>query len=285
MNQSPFIKLLCASLVLALSSCANVKGSEEYKTLEGTISQIESDVTALEADLAARRSDSTRLEELEQYQELNRKQFEAVVADPAERQRIVTGWGIDACTRYATAKEQAAGVVEVDYKTNDAYWEKVEELIRGGDSILGDTQVREDDLPGMRAYKAALTATGCARKAINAFYDKCETFDKLVMKKNPESFRGKCVRGTVSIAQFDTNTGPCAFQGYLGGGYDVRAQFGQSLEPENHSTVKECTWTTELVEKNFITFWGWGLGVFTYETSNGGKQTIPAFRLVMYSKG
>lgn len=283
MNQPLFIKLLCASLILALSSCANVKNSEEYKMLEGTISEIESDVTTLGADLAARRSDTTRLEGLKAMREELSNLFVAMVANPAERQRIVTDWGIDACTRYTTARLQAAGVVDTDYKKNYAYWEKVDELSRLGDSILGDTEVRKDDLPGMRAYKSALTATGCVRKADDAFFNKCETFDKLVMKKNPESFKGKCVRGTVRIAQFDSNTGPCAFQGYLGGDYDVRAQFGATLKPENHSKVKECR-ATELVENNFIIFWGWGIGAFTYDTSNGGKQTIPAFFITSYRK-
>jgi hypothetical protein len=282
MNQSPIIKLLCASLVLVLSSCASVKDSEEFKTLDGKVSQLESEISTLEADIDARGAAMTRLGELKEARERLIQRFEAVVADPAERQRIVTGWGIDACTRYTTAKEQAAGVVNLDYKTNDAYWAKVRELARPADQILGNTQVSEDSLPGIKAYAAALAATGCARKAVDAFYDNCETFDKLVMNKNPEAFTGKCVRGTVRIAQFDTNTGPCAFQGYLGGGYDVRAQFGETLDPETHSTVKYCPWTSDLVEDNFITYWAWGLGAFTYDTSNGGKQTIPAFKIVMY---
>jgi hypothetical protein len=279
MNQSPFIRLLCALLVLTLSSCANVRNSEEYKTLEATISQIESDVTTLGADLAARRSGTTNLEALKKYREELRNRFDAVVADSAERQRIVTDFGVEACTRYRTAKEQAVGVVDFDYKANDAYLEKVDELMRPGDSILGDTIVREGDLPGMAAYKTALAATGCAAKAYREFIAKCETFDKRLMNKNPESFKGKCVRGTVRIAQFDSNTGPCAFQGYLGGGYEVRAQFGETLDPESHSTIKECDWTSKLVEGNFIEFYGWGLGAFSYDTTIGGGQTVPAFKL------
>ena len=285
MNQSPVIKLLCASLVFALSSCANVENSEEYKTLEETVIQIESDVATLEADLSSRSSDTTRLEELKEQREELRKRFDALVADPAGRQRVVNGWGIDACTRYTTAKEQAQGIVDFDYKTDDAFWAKVNELVRPGDLILGEVNSSEGNLPGFKTYSTALASTGCESKAIDAFYDSCETVDKLVMNKNPEAFRGKCVRGTARIVQFDTNTGPCAFQGYLGGGYDVRAQFGETLDPETHSTVKDCEWTSELVEDNFITYFAWGLGAFTYDTSNGGKQTVPAFKIVRYRKG
>ena len=106
----------------------------------------------------------------------------------------------------------------------------------------------------------------------------------ITINKNPEQFKGKCVKGTVRIAQFDSNTGPCSFQGYIGGGYDVRAQFGQVLDPDKHDEEKECEWTSKLVEDNFITFWAWGLGSFSYDTTSGGKQTVPAFKMVMYSK-
>ena len=65
----------------------------------------------------------------------------------------------------------------------------------------------------------------------------------------------------------------------------MRAQFGQTLDPNTHDDEKECSWTKELVEDNFIEFYGFGLGSFTYKTSIGGSQTIPAFKMFSYRKG
>lgn len=275
-------RILCASLVVVLASCGGVKSTTEYKELEKEVAEIESEIAELEAKVVEGRSAATRLEGLKEERENLRKRFGSLMEDSATRKQVVSSFGIAACTRYSQAREAAAGLVDYDYDTNETYWNKVWELVNPADLILGDTSSSDDDTVGAKAYAAALNATGCEDKASDAFYEKCETFDKLVMKKNPEIFKGKCVKGTVRIAQFDANTGPCAFQGYLGGGYEVRAQFGETLSPSTHDSVKQCNWTQALVEGKSFTFWGWGLGAFSYNTTSGGAQTVPAFKMVMW---
>ena len=106
----------------------------------------------------------------------------------------------------------------------------------------------------------------------------------MVLKRNPEEFRGKCLTGSARIVQADVNTGPCAFQVYLGGGYEVRAQFGPVLDPVAQSTFKDCTTLAKnLTERKTIRFWGYGVGSYSYTTANNSNMTIPAFKIMATS--
>ena len=294
MNRYPKLSSfsMVALSVIILTSCSNPKDSEEFKNLASDVQSIESEVGRLETDIESLQSQiseeeasQTKLENIKNQRLELLKTVSRILSDPSSRKKIVSKIGEQACKEYVTAIQAGQGVG--NYR-DPGFYDTAEANLSGTELILGDIyskfEYESEGVTGWKSYWSELDATNCEREATDAFYKKCETFDKRQMNKNPEQFKGKCVRGTVRIAQFDSNTGPCSFQGYIGGGYDVRAQFGQVLDPDKHDEERECEWTSKLVEDNFITFWAWGLGSFSYDTTSGGKQTVPAFKMVMYSK-
>jgi hypothetical protein len=120
------------------------------------------------------------------------------------------------------------------------------------------------------------------RRGLEDWNDECRSPSRMQLKKNPEQYKGECIRGSIRIAQYDSNTGPCSFQGYFGGGYDVRVQVGTTLDTATHATAKECDWFDELVEDKYIEVWAFVLGSYQYSTTSGGNQTVPALRLVAW---
>ena len=285
-NLSRFI--LLSLLVFAISSCSNPKSSVEYKSLEAEIEALNSQIQNLESSIEQRSMDEERITTLNAKREQLIGQFDAIFSDPIRRQSIASKLGIDACKVRVDKQNDALAIVDLtdDFSTSSAWYVETDKGARPGNLILGTDSFSAEDYPQSLAdYSAILAASRCRINAENEFYKTCETVDKKLINKNPEAFKGKCIKGTVRIAQFDSNTGPCAFQGYLGGGYDVRAQFGLTMNPDTQDELKECSWTKDLVEDNFITFWGYGLGAYTYTTSNGGSQTIPAFKMVAFRKG
>lgn len=278
-----FAGILTSFLILTTASCSNPKSSIEYQALEAEVEALNSQIQTVEETITKRAADSASISSLTTKRAELIENFDAIFSDPSRRQAIISSLGKDACTRFENASQEA---LSIEDGIGSKLREEINKRINPGDSILGNVNLGGDDMyQSINNYADELAKTRCAYNAQNEFFKQCETVDKKLINKNPESFKGKCIKGTVRIAQFDSNTGPCAFQGYLGGGYDVRAQFGQTLDPNTHDEEKECSWTEKLVEDNFITFWGWGLGAYTYTTSNGGSQTIPAFKMVMYQKG
>ena len=285
-NKSLFV--LLSLLVFTASSCSNPKSSIEYKTLEAEIATLNSQIQNLESSIEQRNMDEERITTLNAKREQLIGQLDTILSDPARRQSIALKLGKDAC-KVEVEKDNAALAnldLTEDLFSSSAWYVETDKGARPGNTILGEDNFWAPDYPQSLAdYSAILAASRCRINAENEFYKTCETVDKKLINKNPEAFKGKCIKGTVRIAQFDSNTGPCAFQGYLGGGYDVRAQFGLTMDPDTQGELKECPWTEKLVEDNFITFWGYGLGAYTYTTSNGGSQTIPAFKMVAFRKG
>ena len=278
--------ILLSMLVFTASSCSNPKSSVEYKSLEAEIYAITSQIQTLDDSLKQQKADEALLETLGAETNQLIEQLATIFSDPARRQTIVSNLGVSACK--VRSDKIALALPRIDLmEQNSAWYSYTDRGLREGNMILGVTGWTSPEWPQALAdYSTALSATGCLNKAINEFYRKnCETVDKRMINRNPEVFRGKCIKGTVRISQADSNTGPCAFQGYIGGGYEVRAQFGQSNDPNTHSEVKDCFTGKSLVENDFITFYAYGLGAYTYTTSNGGSQTIPAFKLVLYQKG
>jgi hypothetical protein len=286
MNYKKYSAAVIAAIsIFALSSCSNPKSSVEYKALEAEVDSLKSQIETVEESIAKSAENNALIDSVQAELEERRAEFAYVVSGLAIRKDIISVLGKEACAKYVKALQQYVSVSD-DY--SGGFRAEVDKLSgRPGNAILGnDDFTIEDEVPqSVVDYSVELKKTRCSYDAQNEFYKQCETVDKKLINKNPESFKGKCIKGTVRISQFDSNTGPCAFQGYLGGGYDVRAQFGQTLDPNNHNEEKDCEWTEKLVEDNFLTFWGWGLGAYTYTTSNGGSQTIPAFKMVMYQKG
>jgi hypothetical protein len=278
--------LLISLFSLAAVSCSNPKSSVEYKALEAEIETLNSQILSLSESIEQQKTDEALNDTL--YTESTQliEQLASILSDPARRQSIVSKLGISACKARSDKIERALPRID-RMEQNSAWYTETDRGLRVGNMILGATGYATPKWPQALAdYSAALNDTRCLSKALTDFYSKyCETVDKMLINKNPEAFKGKCIKGTVRIVQADSNTGPCAFQGYVGGGYDVRAQFGQSNDPVTHYEVKDCYTGTSLVENDFITFYAYGLGAYTYTTSNGGSQTVPAFKLVNYQKG
>ena len=278
-----FTATLIAIAVFTTSSCSNPKSSVEYQALETEVEALKSQVQTLEDSIAQNVADAQSIVSLTSERDKLINDLDLVLLATQRFNELVSTVGVNACKSYATAFFETLAIVD---GFGSDYYAEIHKRIRPGMVILGEDKFNAEDFPkGLADYSAALKSTRCSSNANNAFYKTCETVDKKLLNKNPDAFKGKCIKGSVRIAQFDSNTGACAFQGYLGGGYDVRAQFGQTLDPNTHDDEKECSWTKELVEDNFIEFYGFGLGSFTYKTSIGGSQTIPAFKMFSYRKG
>lgn len=279
---APYRLSIVVSLSLMLVACSNPEGSAEYKALDAEVASLETEISDIESSINDRKSDASQLNLLKDERLSLKSQFSEILSDSSKRQRIIRELGAPACKQWFIAFYQSSGVVD---GFEDDFWDSFYTRISQADSIFSGPLAEEGDPDSLKQYDKELDATGCGKDGIREFYEQCETVDKRIINKNPEAFKGKCIKGTVRIAQFDSNTGPCAFQGYLGGGYDVRAQFGETLNPDTHALETDCEWTKELVEDNFITFWGWGLGAYSYTTTNGGNQTVPAFKMFRYQRG
>ncbi len=273
--------------VSSLVACSGVKNSSEYKKLDSEVAalskkveELKSLVPSYEASIDEReQSQAIELATLEQ-QRLDRMDEFAGLLDEIGISKVISQFGISACRRQSLEFLKMQAVRDVD---DPEYWAAVQKELDPAEVIFS-IQDQGDDYPtSVNSYASQLAKTSCWRDGENDFYfDYCETVDRLQLKKNPEKFKGKCIRGSVRIAQLDANTGPCSFQGYLSGDYDVRAQFGTTLDTSTHSSVTDCDWTENLVEGKSIEFFGFGLGSYSYSTTSGGSQTVPAFNLVAW---
>lgn len=113
------------------------------------------------------------------------------------------------------------------------------------------------------------TLFGSVRDVLNRV---CERVNIDQLKKNPSSYKGQCFRGTSAyVTQFDTNTGPRTFHANLGSRYGDRAEF-----------KLEGVTDDELYEGVRFDWWAIGNGSLTYQTTIGGTNSIPSFRLFYY---
>jgi len=290
--------VLLATLVVSgvLSSCGGVKDTKEYKELKSKIETLQSKIAAAK-DERAKLAEDVNAQAAERKAALaeaksksadakdqREKAFIAVgeaLADNALRARVVQELWMPACVETISLLSEAAGKAD----SIDDRWALVDKEI--GDSANYWYAAAQYDAGDPASFKKLDDETNalwdsCDQKGSRAFTKKCENVDSLVLKKDPERFKGRCLTGTVRIDQMDSNTGPCAFQGYVGGGYDVRTQFGMTLSTLTHSIYKDCEWIDKLKENMSITFWAFGLGAYSYKTTSGGNQTVPAFKLVVF---
>ncbi len=289
--------VLLTSVVICgvLSSCGGVKGTKEYKDVQSKIEKLQAEIATAKKEKAKLTkdgapkmpNDNSAVSKAKSATANAKAQRESAFAavgealmDDAVRARVVQDLYLPACIEAQMLFREAEGKFESVSDKLDYVYEK-----QGDSKSYWYNISYEDGEPqGFKKLsddKDALEDT-CGQKGDIAFYKKCEKFDSLVLKKDPERFKGKCLTGTVRIEQMDSNTGPCAFQGYVGGGYDVRAQFGMTVSTLTHSTYKECDWADKLKENMSIPFYAFGLGKYSYETTNGGNQTVPAFKLVAF---
>ena len=288
------ISIVASAALILFASCSNVKDSTEYKELSSQVSDLQNEASSanlelkdnqrkLEMATANIKAAKTKLKALQDERETKRNKVSQMLMDDSVRAKAIQQFSIPACRAFGKAFYQVDMVSDDDTVVNDLISEKVG---KSNAAWIGySDRPQDDDPPGIKKLISDFSKfTDCYRDGESDFFKTCKTFDKRFMNKDPSTFKGKCVRGRVKVAQFDTNTGKCAFQGYLDADYSFRAQFGVSLDPENHQTQTECSWTSELVEDMYINFWGVGLDAYTYSTSNGGKQTVPAFKLMRWQK-
>ena len=273
--------VLLTSVVICgvLSSCGGVKGTKEYKDVQLKIEKLQAEIaTAKKEKAQLTKDDDTKTPDdnsavskarsaVADAKAQRESAFAAVgeaLLDNAVRARVIQKLWLPACIEQVELHMEAGGKFDSeedkwDYVTEkestSSYWFTASAYLAGEPQGF---KKLDDDTDAL--------SESCDKKAGNAFYKKC----------------GKCLTGTVRIEQMDSNTGPCAFQGYVGGGYDVRAQFGMTLSTLTHSTYKDCDWADKLKENMSIEFYAWGLGVYSYETSSGGNQTVPAFKIIAF---
>jgi hypothetical protein len=288
--RTPFVMV---TAVLIVAGCSNVKDTSEYKALTSEVSQLQNDVTAAKNSLSASEKElksitsvsntaTTKLKKLQDTGEANLTKISQALETDAIRSQALQKFALPACSAAEKAFHEAGVVTDDDSDVAKFIAKKI-----GASKYAwwGATRSALDDdkYSGIRRFTAEFDAyrEECQQTGSDAFFDTCKTFDKRFLKKDPESFKGKCIRGRVKVAQFEaTSTGKCAFQGYLDNDYDFRAQFGVSLDPNTHQEQTDCSWTSEIVEDLTINFWAVGLGSFTYTTTNGNKLTVPAFKLL-----
>ena len=279
---------LTTFFVVSITACSNPESSVQYKTLEAEVDSLSDQIATLSAETDKRQGDKETLRKLNgQLLELFRT-FTGKVADPSRRQAIVSALGTDACARHATAIQEVVAESDTPLGSPE-FWMAVSKKISLSDYALGFDGERaaiptndgtmETSEP-MLAYAEDLRNSRCAYDAETKYLEQCEKVDAKVMNKNPAAFIGKCITGIARIIQFDTRTGPCTFHAYIDG-RSVRAQFGQTLDPNSQKDFTECSFTKELVEGDVIRYWAYGVGAYTYATAIGGSATVPAFKLFM----
>ena len=285
------ISIIASAGIVLFTSCSNVKGSTVYKELSSEISDLRSETSSAnlelknnlrKLDLATTNSKvaATDLTTLESEAKTAINKMSEMLMNDSVRAQAIQTYAIPACREFEKEFMQFELTGDDSAINTDLAGKKVGANKRAWYAYSASQE--KGIPPGMAKLTSDFEnfSNSCGRDGKSDFFKTCKTFDKRFMKKDPSSFKGQCVRGRVKVVQFDTNTGKCAFQGYLDADYDYRAQFGVTLNPENHQTDTKCTWISSIVQDMYVGFWAVGLDAYTYETSNGGKQTVPAFKIM-----
>jgi hypothetical protein len=267
---------------VVLSGCASATFSSEYRTLKNEVEGIKAEIDSLLTQSGDLNDLDAKLTELNDEGYVLSEEASALLSVPSRRKAAVTKLGLPACKAYSYARFNLLDDYD-DASTNDFL--KALELGIGFDNLPWSRLIRnEASYAGQQAINQFITEVnfdGCYSTNFRTWLDDvCQTFDRMMLKKDINAFDGQCLKGRVKIAQSDALTGPCGFQGYINGDYDVRAQFGFTLDAATHSTSTDCiSEAKKLTEGRFIEFAGFAIGLHTYTTSNG-SNTIPAFKIV-----
>lgn len=278
-NLNKFGVLIVTALVI--TGCSNPKSSSEYKSLKSEVDGLQAEVDSLQIKVDSANNLTKKLDDLKKERDVLLNNFSTLISAPSRKSAVINKFALPACKSFTYA------VFDLRWKYDDAtsttYQAELEKIIGAKDYAWSALRAIDDDDPqGLKQYLTELNFEKCYNSNfVKWLTEKCETFDRLLLKKDTNSYIGKCLKGTVKIAQADSATGPCAFQGYIGGDYDVRAQFGTTLDTATHSISEDCSdKAKKLTEGRFVEFWGYVLGSYTYTTTNNGSQTVPAFKLV-----
>ena len=266
---------------LAITGCSNPKSSSEYKTLKSEVERIQTEVESLQSKVDSANILGTKLEDLKAERIVLMNNFSTLLSVPSRKSAAISKFALPACKTFNNAYMDF--LAKYDDFSSDPYENELETIIGKRDYVWSSLRSTSDEYPeALNQYITALDFSKCYQSNFsNWLKEKCETFDRLLLKKDTDSFIGKCLKGTVKIAQADSATGKCAFQGYISGDYDVRAQFGATVDTSTHAASTNCSDSAKkLTEGKFVEFWGFVLGSYTYTTTNNGSQTVPAFKII-----
>ena len=268
-------------LVIGLTGCSSVKSSTEYKSLEKSVNDLEIDISKLQATIDSVTLLKSELADLKLERSNIQNEIARIGLKPSVLGKVKSQLLAPACVAY---QEKALKLLaQRDDEGSEAYWEAISagfspEIERWFFRVPDESQT-----PKINVFYKALNWDDCSNAALQTtLLKKCVSFDRKLLKRNPDEFKGKCLKGTVKIQQADSNTGPCAFQGYVGGGYEVRAQFGTTLDAKTHSSATDCTKRAKrLTEGATVRFMAISIGSYSYDTTSGGAQTVPAFKIFL----
>jgi outer membrane murein-binding lipoprotein Lpp len=266
---------------LVITGCSNPKSSSEYKSLKSEVDGLQAEVDSLQSKVDSANILGTKLEDLKAERIILRNNLSTLLSVPSRKNAAISKFALPACKTFTNANMDLRA--KYDDTSSDAYKNELKTIIGERDYQWSSLRSTFDEYPeAINQYITALDFSKCYKSNYSKWLkDKCETFDRLLLKKDTDSFIGKCLKGTVKIAQADSATGTCAFQGYISGDYDVRAQFGTTLDTATHAISTDCSDSAKkLTEGRFVEFWGFVLGSYTYTTTNNGSQTVPAFKIV-----
>lgn len=268
-------------VTMSITGCSNPTASTEYKSLKSDVDGIQVEVDSLQSKVDSVDILEKKLADLTIERDALENDFATLVSFPSRRSAAISQFGLPACKTFTNAQMDLKAKYD-DWSEGSAL-EELEQLLGARDYAWAGLQDSYDDDPAaIKQYKTELNYDKCFDTHWSNWLDeKCESFDQLLLKKDTNSYIGKCLKGSVKISQADAATGPCGFQGYVSGDYDVRAQFGLTLDTATHATYTDCSESAKkLTEGRTVNFWGYVIGSYTYETTSNGSMTIPAFKVL-----
>lgn len=277
---------------MAILGCSNPTSSPEYESLESEVAGIfvevrslQTEIDSLQTDVDSRDSLAKEIEDLQKEGRFLLNDLSTLLSLPSRRSAAISKFFLPACKTLTFAHYDLMGKYDGKEELNldSAYYDELKGLIGARDYNWSSLRFTSEDYPaGLNQYITELNFDKCLNSNLGDWFkENCETFDRMMLKKDTNSYIGKCLKGTMKISQADAATGPCAFQGYISGDYDVRAQFGSTLDAAKHATDTDCSdeskkWTEGITKQ----FWGYVIGSYTYKTALGGSYTVPAFKLI-----
>ena len=291
------LKVFGLSMVAAMSitACSSPSSSAEYKSLKSEVDGIQVEVNGIqvevngiqvEVDSLQTKVDSAdslakKLENLKKERVVLMNNFATLLSVPSRKSAAISKFALPACKTFTdTTFDLWAKYDDID---STAYKNELKGIIGARDYVWSSLRSTFESYPdGVNKYITELDFDECyTTNWRNWMKRECKTFDRLMLKKDTNSYIGRCLKGTVKISQSDAATGPCAFQGYISGDYDVRAQFGITLDAAKHAADTACTDAAKkLTEGKTVQFWGFVIGSYTYTTTSNGSQTVPAFKVM-----
>jgi hypothetical protein len=288
-----FILISCA---VFLVSCSGVEDSSQYKDLREEVNLLQKQVGNISDELQSFNNELETINTSTRQTQDNLvsvlEKIDAKLISSEIRKQIIDEIAYPACFKHSLERLKQIGITDSSDEGIEnalAFLNRTERFwinLRGfWNEFTGKAKTYPATFPNLNAYMIEFKVWN-----FEPYYTclagvediGCKSVDKLLLKKNPNSYRGKCLTGTVEIIQLDANTGPCTFHGYINGGSAVRAQFGKTLDPATHQRNRDCPdpdWEL-LKEGQRKTFYAFGIGSYSYDTTMGGSQTIPAFRLI-----